>query len=657
MRPSHACPEPPDVPAGPGIAYRRDIDGLRALAVLSVIGFHAFPGWVQGGYIGVDIFFVISGYLITAILLAEQAAGELSIARFYERRIRRIFPSLAVVIGACLAFGWVALLADEYSQLGKHAAAGAGFVANLAYWSEAGYFDTASELKPLLHLWSLGIEEQFYIAWPAIILLAARLRFNLVLVTGAIVAASFSLSASATGADPTAAFYSPLARSWELLAGGALAGYAAAARANGRILPARPWVAELVAAAGLGILAVGIFVMDKELPFPGWWALVPTLGTLLVLVAGDEARLSRWLLGNRLAVGIGLISYALYLWHWPLLAFARIMDSGELPRTHRIAAVVLAMLLAWLTYRVVETPLRSSRHRGTPLLLLLLVACLGGAGYGIHLGGGLGSRLPPSVGIHEQLEATGSGAAGSCLDALPPDRYRNNICRRTTAPRVAIVGDSHAGHLFDGFRQSGDKVFGQVLVVGRGSCPPVLGVGTLPGCEEVMKAALRVIEVTPSVEFVLLSSYHDAVFMGAPKDDRTAQEALFLRGHGEFVRRLWTMGKPVYFVQDVPTLDFNPEMCLKRPLRLPYSAHAECAIPASRHRAARAGYDRQVARLIDQEPGLRLLETGSVFCNDQRCTAIGGDGILFKDFNHLSGEGSRRVARSLIAQMSAATPP
>jgi peptidoglycan/LPS O-acetylase OafA/YrhL len=203
--------------------YRPDIDGLRAIAVLSVVAFHAFPNLVKGGLIGVDVFFVISGYIISTIIFENLDRGTFSLAEFYARRIRRIFPALLLVLVASYAFGWFALLADEYKQLGKHIAAGAGFVSNIVLWNEAGYFDNSAETKPLLHLWSLGIEEQFYIVWPLLLWLTWKQKFNLLTITIPLAAASFYLSVKGIGKDEVANFYSPQTRFWELLSGSLLA--------------------------------------------------------------------------------------------------------------------------------------------------------------------------------------------------------------------------------------------------------------------------------------------------------------------------------------------------------------------------------------------------------------------------------------------------
>ncbi|MES2481134.1 MAG: acyltransferase, partial [Pseudomonadota bacterium] len=310
------------------------------MAVLSVVVFHAFPGAIWGGFIGVDVFFVISGFLISTIIFENLAQGTFSFTTFYARRIKRIFPALLLVLAASLAFGWFALFSQEYQQLGRHIAAGAGFVANLVLRGEAGYFDNSAETKPMLHLWSLGVEEQFYIVWPLVVWLAWRLRLRLGLITLVMAALSFALCVKGVRSDAVAAFYSPLTRFWELLFGtllawlmlegkkaespGAgtpwqrLAGFLAGDRRAGHTL------SDALSFGGLLLLVVGFWGIRKSFSFPGAWALLPVLGATLIIAAGPQAWVNRTLLSHRLAVWFGLISFPLYLWHWPLLSFARV---------------------------------------------------------------------------------------------------------------------------------------------------------------------------------------------------------------------------------------------------------------------------------------------------------------------------------------------
>lgn len=356
--------------------YRPDIDGLRAVAVLAVVAFHAFPSWVKGGFIGVDVFFVISGYLISTIIFENLDRGTFSFSEFYTRRIKRIFPALILVLIACFAFGWFFLLADELNQLGKHIAAGAGFVSNLVLWNEAGYFDNSAETKPLLHLWSLGIEEQFYIIWPLLLWFAWKRKFNLLTITIIVAIATFVLNVKGVKQDMVATFYSPQSRFWELLSGSLLAWvtlYKKDAFSNIKIkievLLSRivynekqegdgKTLANVLSFVGLFLLAYGFWRINKELSFPGKWALVPVLGAVLIITAGSKAWVNRTILSNKIAVWFGLISFPLYLWHWPLLSFARIVESEVPSRNIRIAAVVLSILLAWLTARFIEKPIR-----------------------------------------------------------------------------------------------------------------------------------------------------------------------------------------------------------------------------------------------------------------------------------------------------------
>lgn len=389
-----------------------------------VVAFHAFPAWFSGGFIGVDVFFVISGYLISSILFKNFEAGTFSLTDFYIRRIRRIFPALIVVLVASLIGGWFFFLSDEYAQLGKHVAAGAGFVSNLVLWHDSSYFDNESASKPLLHLWSLGIEEQFYIVWPIVLMVLYRLVGNskstdlsdqysakslssnlpsnssidlgkkLWMVIGILTVLSFALNVMLILSNQVAAFYSPLTRFWELLIGALLA-YLALHQAN-RLERWRARWANPISVFAIILLIAGMYVLNRFKLFPGWWALIPVLGAFLFIAAGKDAVINRTLLSNRLMVWVGVISYPLYLWHWPLLSFVRIVE-GDFPRL-KVAAVILSFVLAWLTYRLIESPLRFGAKAKTKALGLIAAMCLVGAtgfviyqqdgveGYGIRTG-------------------------------------------------------------------------------------------------------------------------------------------------------------------------------------------------------------------------------------------------------------------------------
>ncbi|MDO9360908.1 MAG: acyltransferase family protein [Polaromonas sp.] len=455
--------------------YRADIDGLRAVAVLSVIAFHAFPTRLKGGFVGVDVFFVISGYLISTIILGSMQRGSFSFLDFYTRRIKRIFPALFVVLFASLAFGWFVLLADEYKQLGKHIAGGGGFVSNILLWNESGYFDTAAEKKPLLHLWSLGIEEQFYIVWPLLLWIAWKAKFNLLAVTLVFGISSFAFGLGKLDSESVAAFYSPLARFWELLVGATLAHIKL--RESRRVPLNNSLLANSLSFLGAVMIGCSAFLLDKTMPFPGWWAVVPTMGTALIIYSGTANWLSRWVLSNPVMVWIGLISFPLYLWHWPLLAFPRVI-AGEMPPLNiRISAVVLSAVLAWLTYRLIERPVRFGRY-GNAIGLIVAMAVTAGLGYRVYLTDGLPSR---EVALNnadiEQTVFPQANPSGPCTDSRA-DEVIGPFCRKFMAENsiktIVIWGDSSAAAWQTVFLDIAKERNYTVVVISHEGCSPLL---------------------------------------------------------------------------------------------------------------------------------------------------------------------------------------
>lgn len=432
--------------------YRADIDGLRALAVLAVVVFHAFPSLIPGGFTGVDIFFVISGFLISGIIFKETAAGTFHLADFYARRVKRIFPALGLVLLAVTSFGYFVLLAQEFKQLGAHVAGGAGFIANLLLWRESGYFDNSGETKPLLHLWSLGVEEQFYIVWPVVVFFAWKYRAHFVKLTIALAVGSFLYNIANVDQNAVAAFYSPVSRFWELALGGLLA-YQNFTNSEKHVefvkllddgvAPALPPAAHEPAFksenfwAGLGVLliAAGFAFTAKSSAFPGYWALLPTLGAVFVLGAGPTSAVSRRLLANPVMVWVGTISYPLYLWHWPLLSYARILESGRPSTVVIVAAVALSVLLAWLTYRLVEAPIRfGKKNRSKVVGLVVILFVQGCIGYFVYASNGLPARDVINLGryLPKAAPAPAERAAVAEKTVVGPE---------DTAPTVAYISD------------------------------------------------------------------------------------------------------------------------------------------------------------------------------------------------------------------------
>jgi len=483
--------------SSPSDKYRPDIDGLRAIAVMLVLNFHAFPEAMPGGFIGVDIFFVISGFLITGIIVRELDQQGFSLIGFYNRRIRRIFPALIVVLCASLVLGWFWMLPAAYAQLSADVFASAAFFSNIALLLQSGYFDIESGKKPLLHLWSLGIEEQFYLFWPLILMLATRLRLRILVVASAIGLASFVLNVALIGSNPVATFYLPFTRAWELLAGAALA-------CSWNQISQTSRASNWRAAIGLLLIVAAAGVLDTKSAFPGWWALLPVAGGALLLSA-PAAWGCRHLLASPPLVWIGLISYPLYLWHWPLLVFFGIVKFAPLTLPERELILLGSALLAWLTYRLVETPFRFSRP--SPLRIaalcsaMVLIAMAGGV---VVQGSGFGFRLPPEIREVADVRTDSSHwRVHECLLDLSHEMsFADSCVDRDRRPLVLVWGDSTAGALLPGLRKAQETRDFGIAQFTSSSCLPALNtdVAGTPNCRAINDKVLSLArEIRPDI--------------------------------------------------------------------------------------------------------------------------------------------------------------
>ena len=457
--------------------YRPDIDGLRAIAVSSVVLFHAFPSGFEGGYVGVDVFFVISGYLITLAIFNISEGEKFSISKFYTRRIRRIFPALCLVFVSTLIAGWFILKPREFSQLGKHTVSGSSFISNLILWKESGYFDTTAELKPLLHLWSLGVEEQFYIFYPAVMYLILRFRLPRFPLLAGIASVSLITSVIVTNLSPAAAFYNPVTRVWEILIGALIADFSL----RKPIVSLKSKYTHFMSVFGFSLIIYAILFFDSRTHFPGYAALIPTLGSGLVILSGPTSVLSNFVLSNKFVVSIGLISYPIYLWHWPILVFLRI-ENGNLPSVNfRLLAIFTSILFAYLTYQLVEQPLRFRiRPRESVMLLVTGMIFVAGVGGTIYASDGFPSRL----GSTEKLLATFSpdfvtdARYGTCWleQFVAADSFKDQCTGESNnTEQVVVWGDSHAARFYPGLVSavSSDISISQFT---RSSCPGILHV-------------------------------------------------------------------------------------------------------------------------------------------------------------------------------------
>ena len=485
-----ASPRSPVVrrPAGSRSQHRPEIDGLRALAVLPVIFYHAGFGWFSGGFIGVDVFFVISGYLITSIIAGDIAAGRFSVAAFYERRARRILPALFFVMLTCLPFAWAFMNPVLLKRFAQSLVAVSLFASNVLFWQTTDYFDPAAEQKPLLHTWSLGVEEQYYILFPLALLVLLRWGSKRAVWALSIVAicsllwAEWELKQGLHGA----AFFLAHTRAWELLMGSLLAlvslGRPLDERVSGR-------TAGVLSAVGLLLVVAAVFGYEESTPFPGVYALVPALGTALLLAFARPTTLAGRFLSRRWMVGVGLVSYSAYLWHQPLFAFARIFAGGEPPALAFGLLSVLALALAYFSWRYVEKPFRNRAFlTRTTVFAASAAASLAFVSVGVvgHVTGGFEAsyraRLSPeNRELAKKIEgavATGGYHAvvddGDCRfsdrSVSAQFRARYAACARKYGRSVLIVGDSHAFDLYNAVAAVSDRPF--IAGVAQAGCRP-----------------------------------------------------------------------------------------------------------------------------------------------------------------------------------------
>lgn len=460
------------------IKYRPDIDGLRAFAVLSVVIFHAFPNTLLGGFIGVDVFFVISGYLISAIIIRDIKSNNFSFLNFYKKRILRIFPALIVVLFFCYYVGWKTLFPQEFSALGKHIAGGAGFISNIMLWSESGYFDISSSLKPLLHLWSLGVEEQFYLIWPIILIIAFKKGWSYLNCSLLVLCISLFYSIYTMHSDATANYYSPLSRFWELMFGVVLAvityenkNLSKIAQKNGNIL----------SIVGSVLLVSSLFLINEKMSFPGYVAIIPVMGAALIIAAGSESVINKHVLSLRPIVFIGMISYPFYLWHWPLMSFLRIWIGKQPSDIFMLSCVLLSFALAYLTYALVEVPIRFGKvKKRASVPLAAAVLCFFVLGTTTYYLNGLPNRYISSLNNPSDDGtdiADGGFLQNGCGSVDQSIEFANCQNDKRGIAVNAIIGDSKAAALLPGLvRTSSEK--GRWLAIagetGHGSPAPII---------------------------------------------------------------------------------------------------------------------------------------------------------------------------------------
>jgi len=605
--------------------YRADIDGLRAVSVLAVLCFHAGLAAFGGGFVGVDVFFVISGYVIALSLHGDLEAGRFSILRFYERRVRRIFPALVFTFVLCWVAAWVLFLPAYFIDFSNSLLSSALFVSNIYFWTHSGYFDNSAQLRPLLHTWSLSVEEQFYIFMPVAVYLIHRFlkaRWALALIPALL--ASLALSALATYTAPTANFFVLPTRAWELLLGAVIA-----------LVPlpaARGATAEALAMAGLALIAFAVFGYTEATPFPGLSALAPCVGAALIIYAGINAKTQvARLLMLAPVVWIGKISYSLYLVHWPIIVFTRYATLREPDAIQIVLIAIASVALAAFSWAFIERPFRWPT-RPIPRARLLwggagamaVVALFGAAGEASH---GAPWRFPDSMlARSERLSGTETWKIGTCFLLGDPDYrlWNADACARVKGkPATALLwGDSFAAHYVPGLEANSQQMGMNVLQYTSAGCPPILSYYSYarPHCLDFNAHALEIVRAHDIKAVVLAARWRDLRQRGVAG---LAETIAALKALGAEV---WVIGQSTEFLTDVGVIAAR-------------KGHGKDGVDAW-HLA----FD---PRLNDQ---LRAAAAGASFidplrylCKDDLCTYRDGNRILYSDYGHFNPIGSARA--------------
>ncbi|MGC6368440.1 acyltransferase family protein [Pseudomonas sp. K2I15] len=638
------------------LVYRRDIDGLRAIAVIAVVLFHfGVPGFT-GGFVGVDIFFVISGYLITSIIWREREAGRFSFVDFWARRARRILPALFVMMLGTLLVGWFLLAPKDYSELGRSVHNQVVFISNLFFMRQDGYFDVASDLKPLLHTWSLSVEEQFYIIFPLLLtLLSSRLKhwrtalFGLLLV-------SFGMSVWAVAHSPEKAFFLLPMRAWELLAGAMLA-----------VIPARDYrpslaLAQVVSLAGVGLILLAVFTYDPSTPFPGAAALLPVMGVVCLIWAnGQQTTLAGRLLGSRLLVGIGLISYSWYLWHWPVYVFGKYASVEGLAPWELGSLFLLSLVLGYGSWRFVEAPFRERRLLAGRRQILAVAGIallgLGLLGKSLVWTNGLPWRLSPEA-LQFAQARTWSPDLMACLADGKKNRH-HGFCHfgpQSGPTRALVWGDSHATALVPALKDGVSKYGISVTQAGYAGCLPFNRKESVPGCLSFNQRVTQMLGQETFSDVVLVARWSLYVYGQRDGDteasllnpatgtyDRAFAEQLFAERVRALVQQLRAGGHRVWLVKEIPLQDFSVPYRLSRLAMLGRPTDKE-GMPLADHLQRQAYISSVFEQIAAADPGVKVLDPAPKLCSVGGWCRVELDGrSLYTDDNHLSVVGSRYV--------------
>jgi peptidoglycan/LPS O-acetylase OafA/YrhL len=654
--------------------YRPDIDGLRALAILAVLAFHVAPIVITGGFLGVDIFLVLSGFLITQQVLQSERTGKFSINEFYFRRARRLLPALLFTLALSSILGFLTLYPIEIRALGKQILAGTWFSANILFWYESGYFNTAGLTKPLLHLWSLAVEEQFYLVQPLFLLICMQRRWPIVTITSVTLAISLAMCLGLAEQKGDLVFYSPITRAWELLAGALCAFYCQTYSTTNTHRPAR-W---LYVAAVL-VLLFSFLVIDKTAVNEGWWAIPVVASTTVLILIPQKRNLLYIALSSRLAITLGRISYPLYLVHWPILSFGHIIYGESMTLANSSLFILIALILAWGIHRWIETPIRLRAIKDLPKGLF--ASCLAA----LTVAGAVMLEQPHWTPMGKHPDATRSyesvwpklmEAPSICGPLLGNEIQANCSAWPSDVmePRIVLLGDSHARAIAIGLSQLKDSA-PSWLYVGKNGCLPFIDVERFDergpfSCAEISQHNLDwILKHKPSV-VILASRYAyyvqgqgygkldqmdrhpDNLHIQAPGPRLVRNEDSYKYTFGEGLRRtLRTLNSndiQVIFVHQVPEMGFDPNECLSRPFG---GGSRACTIDRSAVEDRQRTYRLISEQVLREFPSVKAVDPIDMICSGYLCSAERDGERLYRDDNHLSTIGSKHLAELLLTHI------
>lgn len=662
--------------------YRSEIDGLRAVAVVPVVLFHAGFSMFSGGFVGVDVFFVISGFLITTILKQELADGKFSLPGFYERRARRILPALFFVLGVSLFFAWLWLLPSDMLAFSKALLAVIGFSSNFIFWQSSGYFDTSAEMNPLLHTWSLAVEEQFYVLFPLFI--AWMWRFGIRPLStslGLIALASLALAEWGSTRYPGAAFYLIPTRAWELIVGALAALHLEKSSGENKA----DAFSETMAFLGLLLIMFAIFNFDEKVPFPGLQALYPTIGAVLILIYGGRAKILKAILSNKLMVGIGLVSYSAYLWHQPILAYFRHLSIKVPNDSTLLILTVLSFGVAYLSWRFVETPFRNKKQYGRSQIfkgcaaMTSIFLCI--SIIGITSRGFLYRSFPESILKIEAVKKE-NGKNIACWNAVEKLGRLADGCDlgvQSAVKDFALIGDSHAGSLANVLDSTAKERGLSGKDYSFKSCPPLMGGGSEVANKDTQTCDIIRNKIFSDIEngifphnviiFARWSIYLEkdrydngeggvesggrTVWLAPNYDTLGYQEAL-IKNYEYSVKRLTDLGYKVILIYPLPEMGWDVPTQLKKLYLANGALHINSASVSYKSFLARNRSVNQIFDSLREDEKLIKVKPEKLFCNNiysGRCAAQQNGNPLYYDNNHLSEFGAKMLIDEFFGEI------